>query len=475
MKISARQSPLAQIQAFQVGEALQKNSASKIDYLFRQSLGDQNLNEPLWKMPEKGVFTEDFYQDLVAQKTDMVVHSWKDLPTETKEHTEIFATLPREDQRDLLLFKKSSLQKAEVRLFSSSPRRAFNLKDFLPQVLPWKTTSIEFASVRGNISTRVQKLLDDPQTDGLIVAKAAIDRLLTDQKFPETQASLRKAISGLQWMVMPLTENPNAAAQGALAIEVHRSRTDVKEKLARINCKTSFQSAQRERDILKEFGGGCHLALGMSVLERSFGRLEIVKGLTPAGEKIHLKNFHPRKPRPAKMTVSRLEFKSERRKLNPELPAADAYFISRAEAWQNQAPTDKILWAAGLQTWKKLAAAGTWVQGCAEGLGEGEDARLEHVSGKELHWCSLSHLAEPGQRVATYELDLELVSRELPTSDAFVWKSGSEFLKALEAFPILRQKSHICGPGRTFQMIKNELQTDQNIFVELSDEFITVI
>lgn len=54
----------------------------------------------------KGVFTEDFNQELLGGETDLVVHSWKDLPTEIKTETEIVATLPRADQRDLLLVKK---------------------------------------------------------------------------------------------------------------------------------------------------------------------------------------------------------------------------------------------------------------------------------------------------------------------------------------------------------------------------------
>jgi len=476
MKISSRQSPLAQIQAYQVGETLMKTNAGlQIDYLFRQSLGDQNLNEPLWKMPEKGVFTEDFYKDLVAGATDLVVHSWKDLPTEEKEHTQIVATLPREDQRDLLLFKKSSLKKDRLRFFSSSPRRSFNLKPFLLEILPWKTEAIEFASVRGNISTRVQKLLEDPETDGLIVAKAALDRLLGDTRFPDVQRSLRQALEKLQWMVLPLSENPNAAAQGALAIEVNRKHSSVQGALAKINCEKSFQSALREREILKAFGGGCHLALGMSVLERSYGRIEIVKGLTPSGEKIHLKNFIPQKPRPSQMTVSRLEFQSERATVARDLPGdVDAFFISRVEAWSNQIGT-RIVWTAGLQTWKKLAALGIWVHGSSEGLGESEDPRLETLSGLNLRWRTLGHEELGNQRLKTYRLDLKLLTEKLMDSAGFRWKSGSEFQLALSRFPELRSKAHFCGPGRTFQIIKKELGSDQNIFVELSDEFITVV
>ena len=94
--IGSRQSDLARIQAYAVGEALQeKNPDLKIEYNFRESLGDKNLNDPLWKMPERGVFTEDFYKGLIDGEYDIVVHSWKDLPVEDREGAGIGATSER--------------------------------------------------------------------------------------------------------------------------------------------------------------------------------------------------------------------------------------------------------------------------------------------------------------------------------------------------------------------------------------------
>jgi hydroxymethylbilane synthase len=213
----------------------------------------------------------------------------------------------------------------------------------------------------------------------------------------------------------------------------------------------------------------------MSVLERPYGRIEIVKGLTPNGEKIYLKNFIPKKSRPPQMTVSRLEFQSHRASQVRDLPeSVDAFFISRVEAWSKQVG-NRIVWAAGLQTWKKLAALGVWVHGSSEGLGESEDSRLEILSGEKLRWATLGHEERGEQRLATYRLDLKLHSKKLNDSAGYSWKSGSEFQLALSQFPELRNKAHFCGPGRTFQIIKKELGSDQNIFVELSDEFITVI
>ena len=110
VRIAARHSDLARLQAYRVGDALKRaHPGLEIVYNFRASLGDLNQTDPLWRMPEKGVFTEDFLKDLTQDAADLVVHSWKDLPTEPRPETEIVATLARADARDLLLFRRDRL------------------------------------------------------------------------------------------------------------------------------------------------------------------------------------------------------------------------------------------------------------------------------------------------------------------------------------------------------------------------------
>ena len=106
-RIAARRSALARLQAELVGRALQQTQPNlALSYQFSASLGDQRAEEPLWQMPEKGVFTTDLRNELLAGQCDLVVHSWKDLPIEEHPQTVIAATLPRADQRDLLLVRR---------------------------------------------------------------------------------------------------------------------------------------------------------------------------------------------------------------------------------------------------------------------------------------------------------------------------------------------------------------------------------
>ena len=246
-------------------------------------------------MPTKGVFTEDFVSDLIEDRADLVVHSWKDLPTAPREFTEVAATLPRADGRDLLLLRRDRLdamrESGSASLLTSSPRRAHNLGNFLRTALPFPLARVSFVDVRGNVPTRLRKMLA-ADADGLIVAKAALDRLLESDalagqcgaEYESVRLELRAALAQCRWMVLPLSINPGAAAQGALAIEIRRDRADLRERLAAISCASTLRTVERERAILAGYGGGCHQKIGVAVLSRPYGEIVYLKGLTDAGQ-----------------------------------------------------------------------------------------------------------------------------------------------------------------------------------------------
>ena len=148
LKIAARRSDLARLQAQMVARALQARfEGLEIEFFFRESLGDQNLNQPLWQMPEKGVFTADLRGELLSGGCDLVVHSWKDLPVETGPETAVVATLPRAAVQDLLLVRKDRwptvAATGRINILTSSPRRIRNLPGFLKDALPANISTIE--------------------------------------------------------------------------------------------------------------------------------------------------------------------------------------------------------------------------------------------------------------------------------------------------------------------------------------------
>jgi hydroxymethylbilane synthase len=470
--IASRRSDLARIQAYQVAEALSaRHPQIEISYSFHESLGDKNQNDPLWQMPEKGVFTQDFRAGLLRGDFDLVVHSWKDLAIEEDPETEIVATLPRADARDLLLVRKDRwhrvAQTGPMSILTSSPRRAHNLQTFLSAALPAKISELRFENVRGNVPTRVRKLIQG-EADGLIVAKAALDRLLAapQSEFTSVQEELREALSHCRWMVLPLRENPSAPAQGALAVEISRRRKDMRELLSSLNCADTFRSVIAEREILRSYGGGCHQKIGASVLRRSYGEITFLRGVTDNGRVLDTRAFKRDaavvKAAPSEiwpLNGSDVDW-FVREPIPVNLPDRSyALWIAKADAvpqgWNIE--RDRLVWASGVQTWKKLARRGIWVSGCAESLGERERPGIETLTGGPVNWLKLTH--ESGYTdgempvLATYRLLPNDQAVELSGKKYFFWKSGSSFEYALSKNPWLKQMTHFCGPGNTQKIL----------------------
>jgi hydroxymethylbilane synthase len=474
LTIAARRSDLARIQAYQVGEALLKlHSDVCIDYSFHESLGDRNQNDPLWQMPEKGVFTQDLREGLLAGQFDLAVHSWKDLAIEENADTEVAATVGRADMRDVLLVRRGRWTDIErtgrLRILTSSPRRSYNLEAFLPQVLPAKLNALEFVPVRGNVPTRVRKMWQ-PDVDGLVVAKAALDRLLeTEQaEFADTAVDLRRALSQCRWMVLPLRANPTAPGQGALAIEIRRERRDLQDLLAPINCADTFQAVMRERGILLAYGGGCHQKIGISALLRPYGEITFLRGVAEDGSVLSsflLCSSGQMPPRVSRETMWPLKTSEadwfSREAISVTIPdQPNALWISKADALPRtwNVKTDQMVWASGLETWCRLAQRGVWVNGCAERLGEQEDPHIEALAGSKPDWLKLTHangFADNGtQTLATYRLIPKNDNPELTGKTYFFWTSGSGFERALAVNPWVKQMVHFCGPGNTQRILE---------------------
>ena len=494
LKIAARSSDLARLQAQTVGQALLKAGlVSHIDFNFRASLGDLNLNDPLWKMPEKGVFTEDFLADLKAGDCDLVVHSWKDLPTEARQDTEIVATLPRADLRDLFLFNRERLEEVKksrvLKILTSSPRRAYNLEAFFKSALPFAVDKIEFLNVRGNIPTRVRKIFSEG-ADGLIVAKAAMDRLLTAEadEYKEVRQELRENLTRCRWMVLPLSLNPTAAAQGALAIEIKKGRNDLKEIFAKIHCAKTFAAVQQERKILASYGGGCHQKIGVSILPRSYGDVLFLRGLTDAGEVLDRVELQTKQKYPAAKDIESAwpltpgEGFFEREKLSESfwrtrLEEAKFIYVARETALpeESELREGQYVWCAGIKTWQRLASRGVWVNGTSDSLGESEPEEIKALTGhaNEPSWLRLTHEAAArgkNEALGTYRLVPRREQPDLRGKSHLYWMSGSSFERAVRLYPELKNAHHACGPGKTYDLLQEILGPAGSVTIFLSYE-----
>jgi hydroxymethylbilane synthase len=488
IRIAARSSVLSQIQAHAVANSIRAACPEvAVQFHWRVSHGDIDRVTALAAFGGKGIFTEDLTALLIKGEADVVVHSWKDLPVEMHPATKIGATLKRADMRDLLLVKKevaADLSRlSELSILSSSPRRERNLRRFLPEALPRFKGTPSFSSVRGNVPTRLRKLLEGKE-GGLVVAKAALDRLLLAEApdFQDSRQYVREVLSGCCFMVLPLRENPCAPAQGALAIEMARSRDDLEEILAKVHSADTAECCERERAILASYGGGCHQKIGVAVLKRPFGRITFIQGETDAGKDLEALEFErlgagPQKISAEKAWPLKTGERGEREDIAAAQPPSDMCLWvvkDRAlpAAWQ--VGGDQVVWTSGLRTWKKLASRGVWVSGSSEGLGESEDPFIDLLLGRKSSWLKLTHQdGAPfpwGNKLATYRRKFNQPLPDLSKKTHFFWRSGSDFLQALKEYPGIASAHHSSGPGSTALLLKEKVGDAARVSVFLDYE-----
>jgi hydroxymethylbilane synthase len=519
LRIAARQSALAQWQAREVGRAILASqrlesdsplgsgslTTIEIEYQFRESLGDQRGEDPLWKMPAKGVFTEDFVADLQEGRADLVVHSWKDLPTDPRPGLEILATLPRASAEDVLLIKPQ-WRGGRLSVFTSSPRRSWALPRVLSWALPasYAVDQFEFRPVRGNIATRLKKWRNDASVDAIVVALAALDRLLEDESArglcQSGNAEVSQQLCGAKWMILPLSEFPTAPAQGALAIEGRADRSDLRKLLSRVHCSMTAEAAERERDLLRAQGGGCHQKLGVSVRSiRQQSWWTVVRGESESGRSLNDEVFSAAWPEVSRdrifgcldsdqkfwkrepLVVAKLPWTSNG--VKPSGPRG--LLVSRTSAWPHSDEFRLALrnqdidfvFCAGVKSWRQLAQnADVWINACADSLGEeylpawkrlaraiGCGATQRDPEGDwDLYRLTNEAAPEGGEwkSWSTYRV-LPETSREeelrarLSDCTHYYWMSRQQFEYCVRLVPELKMRISGCGPGRTYVELQN--------------------
>jgi len=478
IRLLSRASALARLQTALVERALRTaHPHLDVQSLTRTSAGDQDQTSPLWKLPDKGAFTADISRALVDGDADVAVHSFKDLPTEMPAGTCIAGALPRADARDVLVMRKAAVtaRPEALRILSSSPRRAWLLGDTLPSLLPWPVRHVEAVPVRGNIETRLKKLVEG-EDHGLVVAKAALDRLLGfGPPFDHEAAVVRTRLDQCQWMVLPMREFPWAPAQGAIALEIPEHRSDRHQLLTPILCESTTASVHRERQILNDHGGGCHQALGAATIERPYGRVVSIRSRDRGVSTWTLEGGRQVFPRAAEDAVwpRRNEgVPAIRTSMAVAQPSGDAFRVSRADALPTtwSLPEAAIVWAAGSATWRRLATRGVWVNGCADGLGDDQDPAVDLLAGRTLEWINLTHdRASRPDALATYHVEVPLPD-DLASRSHFYWTSGELFRRAIDRWPSIKHGWHGSGPGRTRQAIEATIGATERTGIWLDRE-----
>ena len=254
--VGTRGSRLALAQAEIAKDALLRSGATEVvDIRVIKTIGDQRLDLALkdsGKSFDKGLFTKELEQALLSREIDLAVHSLKDLPAEPVEQLIIDAVLPREDPVDVLVSKipggLNALPNGSL-VATGSPRRAQQIRYLRPD--------IRVCEVRGNVPTRLEKLVRNQEWSALILARAGLRRL---QLAPEQE---RLSFLDTSLFVTNLTGLLPAAGQGAIALQCRANDSAVRSVLSRINDPVSWDCVTAEREFLRLVGGGCSVPIGV--------------------------------------------------------------------------------------------------------------------------------------------------------------------------------------------------------------------
>lgn len=168
--IGSRESRLAVIQSEQVQAYIRShNPTVEAEILTMKTMGDKILNQPLEKIGGKGLFVKELDAALIQKRSDLSVHSLKDVPMELPKELPLIAFSKREDPRDVLVLPQGMDEiDFSKPVGCSSRRRMIQFQKMYPQA--------RFETIRGNVQTRLRKL-DEGQYSATILAAAGLKRL----------------------------------------------------------------------------------------------------------------------------------------------------------------------------------------------------------------------------------------------------------------------------------------------------------
>jgi hydroxymethylbilane synthase len=240
IRIGTRRSKLSLWQANHVAGLIQARQPEVLVEIHQyRTLSDLNPAAPLRSIGGEGLFTDALEAALHAREIDCAVHSLKDLPVRRADGLALAAVPKREDHRDALVSRNDETLAQlppGARIGAGSLRRRAQLLAMRPD--------LKMMHLRGNVPTRLEKLLaDDSPYDAIVLAAAGLNRLGLANHISETFGE---------------SQMLSAAGQGALAVQCR----DEDDSLAFFGPLADWQSAHAtagERAFLNVLDAGCSL------------------------------------------------------------------------------------------------------------------------------------------------------------------------------------------------------------------------
>ncbi|SEN63539.1 hydroxymethylbilane synthase [Halorientalis persicus] len=302
LRLATRGSDLALRQAATVEEALASRRQS-VDLVEVETTGDQIQDELIHRLGKTGAFVRSLDQQVLDGEVDAAIHSMKDVPTESPPDL-IVAGVPERGPAGDVLLTPDGTGLADLpegaTVGTASLRRAAELRAERPD--------LEIEPLRGNVDTRVEKLLapslqreherrleravgeqndddvdaDDLDPENLSAAVMAeiedwfdglheIERRATEREVEVEYDAIVLAEAGLdrtgllhavEFERLPTDTFVPAPGQGALAVTALDD--DVGAQIHdRLDHPSTRVATSVERIVLDELGGGCVAPIGV--------------------------------------------------------------------------------------------------------------------------------------------------------------------------------------------------------------------
>jgi hydroxymethylbilane synthase len=237
--MGTRGSKLALAQTGTVADALRATGA-EVEIVVVTTSGDTS-SAPIPTIGI-GVFTSALRDALLREEVDVIVHSYKDLPTAPQDGIVLAGVPTREDPRDALI-ARDGLTLGELppgsTVGTGSPRRTAQLRAL--------GLGLEIVPIRGNIDTRMRKVTDG-ELDAVVLARAGLARIGLAEAITET-------LDPIQMLPAP--------AQGALAVECRATDVDIEHLLgSTVDDEGTRAAVTAERALLAALEAGCSAPVG---------------------------------------------------------------------------------------------------------------------------------------------------------------------------------------------------------------------
>lgn len=254
-RIGTRGSRLALAQTTLVSEALRRlHPQLAVETVILQTTGDKILDSSLSRIGGKGVFTREIEEALLDGRIDVAVHSLKDLPVRQPEGLALGAITEREPAHDILIAREPLDWKQlgpDDTLGTSSLRRQAQVRA--------RNRRVQIADIRGNVPTRIRKMIEGQYT-AILLAAAGVRRLALEAPF----------IAPILFEdILP------APGQGSIGLQVRAGDERALRLIAGLHHAASAACCTAERALLEALGGGCQLPLGTLGEMAGDGRLRL--------------------------------------------------------------------------------------------------------------------------------------------------------------------------------------------------------